>query len=323
MSADRIWRGMFVIVPTPFNDDLSLDLEGLRRTVRFCIDSGAHGLVTPANASEAPYLTDCERQQVVSTVIDETSRKIPVVIGVTSSCGVIARGLAREAEAAGADALIAMSPQVQRASEPEIKAYYAAIAEASDLPLFLQNYGRPGGTPMSARLMAELVRSLPSVRYVKEETEASGPVMSAVIEAAGPRLLGSWAEKPAATCSTNTVAASAARCRPARSSMSMRRCGERWKQATCRRPATYTAGLLPLLTFEMAYGPAVYKEVLRRCGVIRSAAFRQTGGRQLDPLAMEELTQILDDLGPLLGRRYGGCRRAGRLRTTLNIRRVA
>jgi dihydrodipicolinate synthase/N-acetylneuraminate lyase len=52
-------------VQTPLDDDLSFDLEGLRRTVRFCIDSGADGLVTPASASEAPYLTDRERQQVV------------------------------------------------------------------------------------------------------------------------------------------------------------------------------------------------------------------------------------------------------------------
>jgi dihydrodipicolinate synthase/N-acetylneuraminate lyase len=51
--------------------------------------------------------------------------------------------------------------------------------------------------------------------------------------------------------------------------------------------------LLPLLNFEIGYGPAVYKEVLRRRGVIKSSALRQTGGRVLDQLAHIELDGIL------------------------------
>jgi dihydrodipicolinate synthase/N-acetylneuraminate lyase len=127
--------------------------------------------------------------------------------------------------------------------------------------------------------------------------------MSAVIEAAGPRLLGVMGGKAGGhlldeyrrgVCGTmpacEVVDVHAALWR-ALEAGDMQKAGDVYRR------------LLPLLTFEMAYGPAVYKEVLRRRGVIRSAAFRQTGGRQLDPLAMEELTQILDDLGPLLGRR--------------------
>jgi dihydrodipicolinate synthase/N-acetylneuraminate lyase len=229
---------------------------------------------------------------------------VPVVVGVTSSCAVIARDSARDAQRAGADAIIAMPPQVQRASEPEIKAYYGAIAGASDLPLFLQNYGGPGGTPMSARLMAELVRTLPTVQFVKEETESSGTVMSAVIEAAGPRLLGVMGGKAGRhlldefrrgacgtmpACEVTDVHATLWR---ALEAGEMAQAGDLYRK------------LLPLLTFEVAYGPAVYKEVLRRRGVIRSAAFRQTGGRVLDGPAMEELTQILDDLEPLLHPQY-------------------
>ena len=45
------WRGIFVIVVTPFNNDYSIDEESLRKEIRFCIEAGAHGLVGPANAS--------------------------------------------------------------------------------------------------------------------------------------------------------------------------------------------------------------------------------------------------------------------------------
>jgi 4-hydroxy-tetrahydrodipicolinate synthase len=304
MHRDRQWRGVFVIVPTPFNNDLSLDLEGLRRIVRFCIDCGADGLVTPANASEAPYLTDRERQQVVSTVIDEANRKLPVIVGVTSSCAIIACELARDAQEMGADAIIAMPPQVQRASEPEIKAYYAAISGACDLPLFLQNYSGPGGTPMSARLMEELVRTLPTVQYVKEETESSGTVMSAVIETAGPKLLGVMGGK-AGRHLLDEYRRGACGTMPACEVTDVH--AALWhalEAGAAEKASNLYRRLLPLLTFEVAYGPAVYKEVLRRRGVIRSAAFRQTGGRALDGPAMAELTQILDDLESLLDARY-------------------
>ncbi|MGH7225691.1 MAG: hypothetical protein ACRELF_20935, partial [Gemmataceae bacterium] len=57
--------------------------------------------------------------------------------------------------------------------------------------------------------------------------------------------------------------------------------------------------LLPLLNFEIGYGPAVYKEVLRRRGVIQSSALRQTGGRVLDRLAHSELDAILSAISPI------------------------
>jgi dihydrodipicolinate synthase/N-acetylneuraminate lyase len=135
---------------------------------------------------------------------------------------------------------------------------------------------------MSARLMAELVRSLPSVRYVKGETDASGPVMSAVIEAAGPRLLeviGGKAGRHLLDEYRRGVCGTMPACEVVDVHAALWRALE---AGDMRKAGNVYRRLLPLLTFEMAYGPAVRKEVLRRRGVIRSAAFRQIGGRQLD-----------------------------------------
>ena len=58
---DETWRGIFPIVLTPFTPSGALDEEGLRRTVSFCLDAGAAGLVGPANASEFATLL-CHRR---------------------------------------------------------------------------------------------------------------------------------------------------------------------------------------------------------------------------------------------------------------------
>ena len=300
MRPDPQWCGVFVIVPTPFNDDLSLDLDGLRETVRFCIAAGAHGVVAPANASEQPYLSDEERRLVMRTVIEEARGKVTTVAGVTAPTRMIAARLAREAQEMGADSLMAMPPNMQRASEAEIRDYYRAIDEAGPLPIFLQNWIGPGGTPMSAALVADLLRSLPDVRFVKEETEFASMMMTAIAEAAGPALEGIMGGKAGrhlldehrrGACGTMPA------CEVTDAHVAL------WTalEAGDRRKAREIYRLLlPLLMFETGYGTAVYKEVLRRRGVIRCAAIRQTGGKQLDRQAMADLTEILEDLQPLL-----------------------
>jgi 4-hydroxy-tetrahydrodipicolinate synthase len=223
-----------------------------------------------------------------------------VIAGVTAPTRTIAAGLAREAEAMGADALLAMPPSGQRATEDEIREYYAAIDEAGRLPIFLQNFNGAGGTPMSPGLMTRLLRELPDVRFVKEETEFPPAMMTRTIEMAGPALEGIMGGKAGrqlideyARGSCGTMPA----CDVCDVHVALWRALE---GGDTRRAREVYRALGPMLMFSAGYGPAVYKEVLRRRGVIECAAVRETGGRVLDRYALTELTAILDDLAPLL-----------------------
>jgi 4-hydroxy-tetrahydrodipicolinate synthase len=198
----------------------------------------------------------------------------------------------------GAAALIAMPPTVQRASEAEIKAYYHAIDESTSLPIFLQNYGGPGGTPMSPRFMAELLHELPDVKFVKEETEFSSIMITAVQQAAGADLhgiMGGKAGRHLLEEFRRGVCGTMPACEVADVHVALWSALEAGDIVRSREIYRW---LLPLLMFETAYGTAVYKEVLRRRGIIPSGAFRQSGGRVLDADAMADLTNILDDLRP-------------------------
>src|SRR4051812_19606795 len=182
MEHKDFFRGVYVILPTPFDDRGNLDEEGMKRIVDFSIDCGAHGVVGPANASEAPYLSDVERKRVVEVTAKATARRVPYVAGVTASCAKLAVELTRQAADAGADMVMAMPPFIQRASDAEIREYYRAIGEACDLPVCIQNYQGPGGTPLSAPFIAGMLKDLKGVHYVKEETDFPGPMVSALRE---------------------------------------------------------------------------------------------------------------------------------------------
>jgi dihydrodipicolinate synthase/N-acetylneuraminate lyase len=300
----KTWRGVFVIVPTPFNSDLSVDYDGLKRTISFCIDCGVQGVVAAANASEVSYLTDDERRHVTETVITAAAGRALTIAGISSTCWPIACELARHAADHGADALMAMPPTFQRASEAEIRAYYTAIDKVSSLPIFLQNYGGPGGTPMSIRLMADLLRSLPNVKLVKEETEFSSVALTEIQAASGEHCLGVMGGK-AGRALLDEHRRGACGTMPACEVSDIH--GALWRALEAgehTRAAEIYRVLLPLLAFEAGYGPAIYKEVLRRRGVIQCSAFRQTGGRVLDDFAHRELSAILSALEPLMDERY-------------------
>lgn len=298
------FRGVFVIVTTPFTQDLQLDVEGLRRTTRFCLDAGVHGVVATANASEVSYLNDAERRQVAQIVVEEAKGRAATVVGISTTCWPLAVENARHAEAIGADGLMAMPPTFQRPTEKEIRTFYSAISDATSLPIFVQNYGGPGGTSMSAQLVADLIKTVPNARFLKEETDFASVVMSEVMTLAGDALEGTMGGKASiklldeyrrGICGTMPA------CEVSDVHVALWNALEQGDQDRAKQ--IYRL-ILPLLSFEVGYGPAVYKEVLRRRGIIDCASFRQTGGRVLDASAHVELDDILNDMTSLMLPQY-------------------
>ena len=179
------WRGIFVIVVTPFTPKYDLDEESLRKEVRFCIEAGAHGLVGPANASEFATLSDDERERWVEIVVKEAGGQIPVIAATTAGHALPAVFLSHYAENVGADGIMAMPPHILHPDADGCYAYYKALSEAVSIPIFIQNYIGPVGTPMSSTLLARMCRELPHVEYLKEETLPEPRQISATIAAAG------------------------------------------------------------------------------------------------------------------------------------------
>jgi dihydrodipicolinate synthase/N-acetylneuraminate lyase len=295
------FRGVFAIPPTPFDDAGNVDESSLRRCVDFCVEAGAHGIVAPVNASESIALTDAERLRVAEVLVERAAGQVPVVVGVSGVSSAASVLYARHAAQAGAEAVIAMPPYVKHAPADEIYEFYVAVARAADpLPVWIQDYVGPVGTPMAPTLLARMLQEIPGVDYLKEETALAPQVLTRVRELAGVSLhgaMGGMAGRYLLEEYRRGAVGTMPACEVADAHVLVWNALERGADEEARRLHTQ---LLPLLNYEAMYSFTIYKEVLLRRGVIASARTRVPGAGRLDAENQRELDLLLRDLAPLL-----------------------
>ncbi len=293
------FRGVFAIPVTPFDASGELDEGSLRRCVDFCVDAGAHGIVAPVNASEFFTLTEAERKRVVEVVVEQAAGRRTVVAGVTGSSTQVAVEMARHAASAGADSVMAMPPFVRHPGPDETVEFYTAVARAAGVPVWIQDFGPPMGTPMGPALLARLLE-IPGVDYVKEETALAPQVMSQTKALAGDKvkgMMGGMAGRYLLDEYRRGATGTMPACEVADAHVALWDALESGDEPKARE--LYRL-LLPLLNIESMYSFVVYKEVLFRRGIIANPKTRAPGAPTLDEPSSKELDQILRDLSPLL-----------------------
>lgn len=182
------YRGVYVIMVTPFDAQGRLDEESLRRLTEFLIQAGAHGLVPLGIMGEVFKLSDAERLRVAKLVIDQAAGRVPVIVGTAHPGTDVAVWLSREAEAAGAAGLLLMPPYVVKPDAEGLVAFYKTVGAAVSIPIFIQDEPATTGITMPAPLIARIHREVPLARYGKIEAAPTPPKISALRELAGPGL---------------------------------------------------------------------------------------------------------------------------------------
>jgi dihydrodipicolinate synthase/N-acetylneuraminate lyase len=291
--AGRTFRGVYPVLVTPFDPEGDLDLDSLDRCVEFCLAAGAHGVVALVNASEFTTLTDPDRRRITERVVGTVAHQVPVVLGVSAPTSRLASSYASEAKSAGVDSVIAMPPYVRAASRSQVADYYRAIAQASGLPVFIQNYHGYPASQLSVELIGELVSTIDGVDYVKEEALPPGPRMSELLLQAGDALqgvMGGFAGRFMIDEFLRGACGTMPACEIVDVHVAIWRALEAGDVDTAR---AVHGRALPLLNMEWLYGAAVYKEVLRRRGIIASATVREPGALSLDRRDSDELDAVL------------------------------
>jgi 4-hydroxy-tetrahydrodipicolinate synthase len=124
-------------LPTPFDQNGNIDSAALEALCDRQIQEGATALVVCGTTGEAPTLTRTEHHAVVCIAVGVAQGRVPVIAGAGSNSTSQAIELARDAEAAGADALLSVVPYYNKPMQAGMYAHFRAIADAVGLPIFL------------------------------------------------------------------------------------------------------------------------------------------------------------------------------------------
>ena len=155
---------------TPFRDDGALDEPGLRRLVRRQIAGGVAGLVPCGTTGEAVTLDADEHERVVAITVEEAraaSRPVQVIAGCGSNDTRKAQRLAARCRAAGADALLVVTPYYNKPTPRGLVAHFSAVADAGQLPVVAYNVPGRTGLNMLPDTVLELAQD-PRIAGVKE-----------------------------------------------------------------------------------------------------------------------------------------------------------
>jgi 4-hydroxy-tetrahydrodipicolinate synthase len=298
-GSEKVFRGIFAILQTPFNLSDQMDEGDFERQVDFCRRAGAQGLVWPQLAGEFYLLSEEERRRGAEILIRAARGSCTVVVGVQAPSKEIAVQFARHAESKGADAVIALPPFLGGATVETATAYYRALAAAVRIPVIIQNSGGQWGPALPASLVIQLAQENPQLAYVKEEIEPvphhlgeyknSGVMKGIFSGSAGRNLLDEMARGSSGTmpaCEFVDVDEQI---------YSLAAAGQ-WAEAR-----TLFQKLLPMIILEETYGIGFSKTVLVRRGVFKTAKRRGVAAVEaLDAVDKRELDAWWEQLAPYL-----------------------
>jgi len=303
MSVSRpIYRGVFPVVPTIFDERGELDLAGQKRAVDFMIDAGSQGLCILANFSEQFVLTDAEREHIQDTVLAHVAGRVPVIVTTTHFGSSICAERSRRAEKAGASMVMIMPPYhgaTIRVAEPRIYEFFQRVSDAISIPIMIQD-APVAGTPLSAPFLARMAREIAQVAYFKIEVPFAAAKLRDLIALGGDAVVGPWDGEEAITLMADLDAGATGAMTGGGYPDGIRQIIDPWFAGDRTAAKAAYQRWLPLINYENRQcGLIACKVLMQAGGIIRSAMVRHP----LSPLpeaARAGLLELAGDLDALV-----------------------
>ena len=172
---NTIFKGMATALVTPMTTT-GVDYDALARLIDFQLEEGINALVAVGTTGESATLSPEERKAVIRFTVNRVNGRIPVIAGTGTNNTAHVLDYTRSACDDGADAVLAVTPYYNKATQTGLIAHYTAIADASDKPVILYNVPSRTG----CNLLPETVAKLADHEKIAAVKEASGNMSQAV-----------------------------------------------------------------------------------------------------------------------------------------------
>lgn len=171
-----LFEGAGVALITPMKENLEINFDKLDELIEEQISGHTDALIICGTTGESATMSESEHVETIRFAIERAKGRIPVIAGTGSNCTATAMQLSREAEGAGADGVLLVSPYYNKATQNGLIAHYTAIAKEISIPAILYNVPSRTGCSIAPSTIASLVKNVKNIVGVKE---ASGNLSNA------------------------------------------------------------------------------------------------------------------------------------------------
>lgn len=288
--------GIIPAMVTPVDDNEELNEAALRRLVNFIIEGGVHGLFATGSQGEFWAFSAEEKRRIWEVVKEETAGRVPVYAGTVAITTREAIALTQAAGSVGVDAVSILTPFFVAPSQQELYEHYAAIAEATSLPIILYTNPARTGVSLKPETLARLA-DIPNIVGIKDSSGDLSltaeyikvtPDDFAVLMGRDTLILGGllYGTKGAIAATANVVPALVARIY------------DRFVAGDLEGAKQAQEALAPLrLAFAWGTFPVVIKEALNLMGMDAGPARRPVG--PMPDEKREQLASVLRELGAI------------------------
>lgn len=165
-----LFRGAGVALVTPFHADGSVNYDKLAELVEEQIAGGTDAIIACGTTGEAATMSEEEHMDVIRFIIKAVNHRIPVIAGTGSNCTATAIDLSKQAEEAGAEGVLLVTPYYNKATQGGLIQHYEAVAGAISLPCILYNVPSRTGVTIQPETMAYLYQHVENIVGVKDAT---------------------------------------------------------------------------------------------------------------------------------------------------------
>jgi 4-hydroxy-tetrahydrodipicolinate synthase len=169
------WKGCGTALVTPFDEKGRIDFGALEKLVEWQIAEGIDFLVPCGTTGESATMSGDERKAVTAFVVKKAAGRVPVLAGAGGNHTAKAVFWSRDAEAAGADGILSVTPMYNRPSPEGLVRHFSAIADATGLPIVVYNVPTRTGSDVDVDTLRRLA-AIPRIVGLKEASPNFGKV---------------------------------------------------------------------------------------------------------------------------------------------------
>lgn len=165
-----IFTGAGVAIITPFHEDGSVNYEKFGEHIEAQIAGGTDAIIVCGTTGESSTLTHEEHIEVIRYCVEKTAGRIPVIGGTGSNCTETAVYLSQEAEKAGVDGVLLVSPYYNKATQKGLYEHFKMVAQSVHVPVLLYNIPGRTGVAINPETVVRLCRDVENIVGVKDAT---------------------------------------------------------------------------------------------------------------------------------------------------------